>query len=154
MCALEEKLTELKKLYQKENLSEHEFYQLAHPLAEEHYEPLREFLIELLDSPNDGIRLQTVHLLSSHWPEKQDIGEKLIELLSDPDDSVRMISASGLGHINYTKALKVLNQVADNPMEEDDIRSACVYSIRVLEGTPRQQITRELIDAEIKARSE
>ena len=80
MCALEEKLTELKKLYQKENLSEQEFYQLAHPLAEEHYEPIREFLIELLDSPNDGIRLQTVHLLNTHW-NKQDIGGKFIELL-------------------------------------------------------------------------
>lgn len=153
MCALEERLTELKKLCQKEDVSEHEFYKLAHPLAEEQYEPLREFLIELLDSPNNLIRLQAVHLLSTHWPEKQDIGEKFIELLlNDPYYEVRMLSASGLGHIKYTKAQKVLNRVADNPIEEDCVRSACIYSINVFEGTPQWQITRERIDAEMKAR--
>jgi len=135
MYDLEERLSELKKLYQEGDLSEHEFYQLAHPLCEEHYEPLRVFLTELLDSPNNGIRLQTVHLLNSHWPEKQDIGEKLIELLLiDPDDSVRMIAGSGLGNIKYVRALEVLSQVADNPMEVEHVRDACIDSIRVLEG--------------------
>lgn len=155
MCDLEAKLAKLEKLYQKGDLSENEFYQLAHPLCEEHYEPLRQFLIKLLDSPNDGIRLQTTHLLNTHWPEKQDIGEKLIELLlNDPDDSVRMIAGSGLGSIKYVKALKVLNQVANNPMEEEHVRNACIDSIRVLQGTPLLQIIRERIDAERKTRIE
>ena len=78
---------------------------MAHPLAKKRYEPLRKFLIELLDFPNEILRLNAVHLLGSHWPEKQDIGRKRVELLiNDPNDDVRMLLASALSHIKYVEA--------------------------------------------------
>ena len=147
MCDLEERLAKLKTLCQNGKLSEHEFYKIAHPLAETRYEPLRKFLIELLESPNEIFRLNAVHLLGSHWPEKQDIGKKLIELLiNDPNDDVRMLAASALSHIKYVEAQKALSQCVSNPREDPSVRDSCIDAIRILSGTPQLQILREQLD--------
>ena len=144
MCDLKERLAELKHQCQNGALSEHAFYQIAHPLAEKRYESLRAFLIELLESPNEIFRLNAVHLLGSHWPEKQDIGSKLVELLiNDPNDDVRMLSASALSHLKYAEARGVLSQCANNPREDPFVRDSCLDAIRILDGTPQLQILRE-----------
>jgi HEAT repeat protein len=147
MYNLEKKLAKLKHLSQNGQVSEHEFYQLAHPLAEKRYQPLRKFLVNLLESPNEVLRLNAVHLLSTHWPEKQDIGKKLIELLTtDPNSDVRMLSASALSHIKYVKARGVLSQCANNPQEDAFVKDSCIDAIRILDGTSPLQILREQLN--------
>ena len=117
---------------------------MAHPLAEKRFAPLQRYLIELLESPNTACRLNAVHLLGGHWPEKQDIGEKLINLLkNDPSDDVRMLSASALSHIKYAKSREVLHQCADDAKQASFVKESCIDAIRVLNGTPQVQILRE-----------
>ena len=147
MCDLTRKLARLKYLCQNGEVSESKFYQIAHPLAEKRYEPLRKFLIELLESPNEICRLNAVRLLGGHWPEKQDIGEKLIELLiNDPNDDVRMLSASALSHIKYVKSRTVLWQCLNNPKEVSFVKDSCIDAIRILDGTPQLQILQEQLN--------
>ena len=147
MCDLTRNFARLKNLCQNKKVSEHTFYQVAHPLAEKRYEPLRKFLIELLESPNEIFRLNAVHLLGGHWPEKQDIGEKLTELLiNDPNDDVRMLSASALSHIRYTESRATLLQCINDPKEVSFVKDSCIDAIRILDGTPQLQILQEQLN--------
>ena len=147
MCDLTGDLAKLKNLCQNGEVSEHKFYGIAHPLAEKRYEPLRKFLIEMLDSPNEIVRLNAVHLLSGHWPEKQDIGKKLVELLiNDPNDDVRMLSASALSHIKYVESRAALHQCLNDPKETSFVKDSCIDAIRILDGTPQLQILQEQLN--------
>ena len=144
MCELTSDLAKLKNLCQNGQVTEHTFYEMAHPLAERRFEPLRKYLIGLLESSNAICRLNAVHLLSGHWPEKQDIGEKLVDLLkNDPNDDVRMISASALSHIKYAESREVLHQCAIDPKQASFVQESCMDAIRVLDGTSQVQILRE-----------
>ena len=147
MCELTSDFAKLKHLCQNGQVSEHTFYEIAHPLAERRFEPLREYLIALLESPNAICRLNAVHLLGGHWPEKQDIGEKLINLLKyDPNDDVRMLSASALSHIKYAESREALHQCANDPKQASFVKQSCIDAIRVLDGTPQVQILREQLN--------
>ena len=147
MCNLANSLAKLKHLCQNGRVSEHTFYEIAHPLAEKRYEPLRVFLIEMLESPNATCRLNAVHLLGGHWHEKQNIGEKLVELLTnDPNDDIRMLSASALSHIKYVESREILHQCANDPKQASFVKESCVDAIRVLDGTSQVQILREQLN--------
>ena len=136
MCELANSLAKLKHLCQNGRVSEHTFYEIAHPLAEKRYEPLRVFLIEMLESPNATCRLNAVHLLGGHWHEKPDIGEKLVELLTnDPNDDIR-----------YVESREILHQCANDPKQASFVKESCVDAIRVLDGTSQVQILREQLN--------